>query len=140
MFEQTVEKFNNITKKLHENVGISEALLEDGKDLFEYAQNIPSIQNVNTQVGAPLDATINIEVMFKDFSNVRNMLDEQTTNARGVLKIISEELRIDPTNQDLVLSYAELNKAQVECMKLYINSYKKISVFSSIFSLFALSK
>lgn len=71
----------------------------------------------------------NIEAMQADFEYMRNTLRETTENSRRVLDSVTEELihSDDESRAGLVMAFSDLNKAQLEGIKLFMQSYKEIS-------------
>ena len=67
--------------------------------------------------------------MVQDFKYVRESLKETTDNGRRVLQSVTLDLlsEDDESRASLITSFAELNRAVADNMKLYMQSYKDIS-------------
>jgi len=116
---------NKITEKLTETLDISDEMELVGDDVVDCVRDkTQSIDLLNDSVDA-----ISLDNMVQDFSYVRSTLKENTDNARRVLNSITLELLSadDDKKASLIMSFAELNKAVTDNMKLYVSSYKDIS-------------
>lgn len=140
--EAVTNKMNRITQEFAKSVGLSEEMIVSTQELGEYLGSkqskelvqslVPSIENEGktlapvTEIAA---SVVNVQAMIDDFSYMREMLRETTHNSRRVLNSITEELMLSDVESQasLVMAYGELNKAQIESVKLFINSYKEIS-------------
>lgn len=139
-------RMNRITQELTKNVEMSEEMLVTTEELGDYLTRkknddlvttlIPNSQNFQdgeTKSLAPVTEiaadVVNVQAMIDDFAYMREMLRETTQNSRKVLNSITEELMLSDVESQasLVMAYGELNKAQIESVKLFINSYKEIS-------------
>lgn len=157
-FEAINNRMNRITEELHKNINLSDEMLtttEEMADIFntqnsfnqveriqpivpisngipQYPHNgniqngVVELQNVNELAASVVDAN----AMVEDFCFVRERLKETTENNRRVLDSITEELiHADGESRvALVMAYSELNKAQLDGMRLFMQSYKEVSV------------
>lgn len=117
--------------KLNEKFNLSEEMTIVGEDIEGYVQD--KIQDIDLyeSIGLGTSMLVNLESMVQDFKYVRDTLKETTDNGRKVLKCISNDLLNeddeDSDRASLVESFAALNKAVGDNMKLYMQSYKDIS-------------
>jgi hypothetical protein len=122
--ESLAEQMNGLTKKLD----LADELELSGDDIIEYVEEKTDDVKLYTDETAPAEI-INLENLVQDFKFVRETLKENTTNGRRVLNAVTLDL-LDSDNEkraSLIVSFAELNRAVADNMKLYINSYKEIS-------------
>lgn len=79
---------------------------------------------------------VDVELMREDFEYMRQNLRETTENTRRVLGSVTEELILaeGESRAGLLVAFSELNKAQLEGMKLFMLSYKEISTILVNFS------
>lgn len=126
--ESLSNKMNKITEKFSQNLDTAEELEVTGDDIIEYVQE--KTQNIELYSSdiSPTEL-INLQNMVDDFTFVRNTLKENTENGRRVLTSITLDLldTDDDKRAALIMSFAELNKAIADNMKIYIQSYKDIS-------------
>lgn len=126
--DKLAEKMNNITAKFSDNLESADELVLTGDDVLasveEKTQDIKLYSEDND-----VSEIINLRNMVSDFKFVRETLKENTTNARRVLSAVTLDLldSDDDKRASLIMSFAELNKAVADNMKLYIVSYKEIS-------------
>lgn len=122
------EKMNKLTEKFSENLDTAEELELTGNDIIEYIEeNTQDISLYSDDIS--ISEIINLNNMIEDFKYVRETLRENTDNGRRVLNSITLEL-LDSTEEkkaSLIMSFAELNKAVTDNIRLYILSYKEIS-------------
>lgn len=121
-------KMNRITEKFEMNLDAAEELEITGDDIIEFVEEkTQDIKLYSEDVNA--SEIINLNNMVEDFKYIRETLKENTENGRRVLNSITLDLLDgdDDKRASLIMSFAELNKAVAENMKLYINSYKEIS-------------
>lgn len=122
------EKMNKLTEKFCENLDTADELQLTGDDIIdcvtETTQDIKLYSDDRS-----ISEIINLENMIEDFKYVRETLRENTDNGRRVLNSITLEL-LDSTEDKkagLIMSFAELNRAVTDNIRLYILSYKEIS-------------
>lgn len=72
---------------------------------------------------------IQLTTLVEDFQFIRETLRENAENGRRVLRTIAQDLMNsdEGMTSSLVMSFAELNKAIAENIKLYMVTYKSIS-------------
>lgn len=120
---------NRLTAKFADNLGTAEEMVLTGDDIVDYVEE--KTQDVQLYVGAEIMAAeiINLNNMVEDFKYVRETLKENTDNGRRVLNSITLDLldSDDEKRAGLVMSFAELNTAIANNMKLYMLAYKEIS-------------
>jgi len=126
--ESLASKMNKITSKLTDNLDLSEDMELCGDDIIESVESKIRSVDVFDSDSDPMDV-INLTNMVNDFSFVRDSLKENTLNGRRVLNLITADLldSEDENRASLIVSFAELNKAVCENMKLYMTAYKDIS-------------
>jgi len=117
------DRMNMLADKLTQNLDLADELTSEGDGIVKMAE-------INDLVST-LDSSqiINLKNMVHDFQYIRATLKENADNGRRVLNAITLELLEDDgkTNGNLVTSFAELNRAVADNMKLYITAYKDIS-------------
>lgn len=125
--ETLADKMNALNEKFN----LSEEMTIVGEEVEDFVQD--KIQNIDLyeSAGIGTDLIVNLESMVQDFKYVRDTLKETTDNGRKVLQYISNDL-LNEDDEDgdrasLVESFAALNKAVGDNMKLYMQSYKDIS-------------
>lgn len=126
--ETLADKMNKITSKFIENLDIAEEIEISGNDIINFVEEkTQDITLYNDNV--PVYEIINLENMVDDFKFVRETLKENTENGRRVLNSITLDLlnSDDDKRASLIMSFAELNRAVADNIKLYIQSYKEIS-------------
>jgi len=126
-------KMDKITAKFSENLDVADELVMGGEDI------IVTVESQTTEIAECVEAgiveeittaeIINLKNMVSDFTFVRETLKENTENARKVLNCVTLDLigSDDEKRASLIMSFAELNKAVADNMKLYITAYKEIS-------------
>lgn len=126
--ESLAERMNKLTSKFTENLDTAEEMQLTGNDIIEYVtEKTQDIQLYSDDISTA--ELINLQNMVDDFKFVRETLRENTENGRRVLNAITLDLldSDDDKRASLILSFAELNRAVADNMKLYIQSYKEIS-------------
>lgn len=126
--ESLAERMNKLTEKFAENIDTAQEMVITGDDIVEYVQE--KTQDIKLYSEAlPVAEIINLENMISDFQYVRETLKENADNGRRVLNAVTLDLldTDDDKRASLILSFAELNKAVADNMKLYVYSYKEIS-------------
>lgn len=146
-FQHINDKMNRITQEITKNVNLSEDLLTSADEIAEYlnssvtetTQIIPrdlgDVNYANDEIRtlAPVTeiaaSVVDIQAMQEDFNYMRNMLRETTQNSKRVLNSVTEELLLSDgeSRAQLVVAFSELNKAQIESVKLFMQSYKEVS-------------
>jgi hypothetical protein len=125
--ESLAKKMNELTAKFSDNLDTADELVLTGSDVEEYVEEQTSLQPINQLSAAEI---INLENMVSDFKFVRETLRENAENGRRVLNKVTLDLLGQKDNKrqaSLITSFAELNKAVADNMKLYVISYKEIS-------------
>ena len=141
-FEHLNAKMNRITQELTKNVEISDEILTTTEELENY---LTTPKTVDAELILPGDNpdekrmlarvteiaanVVDVQAMIDDFTYMRSMLRETTENSRRVLQSVTEELIMSDgeSRAGLVMAYSELNKAQIESVKLFMQSYKEVS-------------
>jgi len=131
MKKAAVDKAASLSKtmnKLTEKLDIAEELEVQGDDIIEFIEAKQEDISLYTDPVNPAEI-INLETLVTDFKFVRETLRENTQNGRRVLNSITLELLESDSDKraSLIMSFAELNRAVADNMKLYIQSYKEIS-------------
>lgn len=126
--ESLAQKMNRLTSKFTDSLDTANEMVLTGDDVVEYVNAKTQDIKLYSDV-IPADEIINLENMVEDFKYVRETLRENTDNGRRVLNSITLDLldADDDKQAALILSFAELNRAVADNMKLYIQSYKEIS-------------
>ena len=122
--ESLAEKMNKLSEKFE----LAEEMTLTGSDIIEFVEEkTESIELFSDDI-SPTEI-INLQNMVDDFKYVRDTLKETTDNGRRVLNSVTLDLldSEDDKRATLILSFAELNKAVGDNMKLYMQSYKDIS-------------
>ena len=122
--ETLAEKMN----KLSEQFELAEELTITGDDIVEYVEE--QTQDIELyKDNIPATQIVNLQTMVEDFKYIRETLRETTENGRRVLNSVTLDLldSEDDKRAALIMSFAELNKAVGDNMKLYMQSYKEIS-------------
>lgn len=126
--DSLADKMNKLTEKLSDNLDISEELQLTGDDIVQYVEEHTEQIDLYSDDRC-ISEILNLNNMVEDFKYVRDTLKENTDNARRVLNSVTLDLL--NSNEDkragLIMSFAELNRAVADNMKLYILSYKEIS-------------
>lgn len=145
-FEHLNAKMNRITMELTKNVEISDEILTSTEELESYLSTSQS-KEVSGELILPNETddpdskrtlapvteiaanVVDVQAMIDDFTYMRRMLRETTENSRRVLQSVTEELIMSDgeSRAGLVMAYSELNKAQIESVKLFMQSYKEVS-------------
>lgn len=142
-FETVTNKMNKITKELSKNIELSDDMLTTTEDLMEYLPadltegelilSGPTQPDEQSKVLAPANEiaanVVNVQAMTDDFAYMRALLRDTTQNSKRVLESITEELMMsDGENRaDLIVAFSELNKVQIDSMRLFVQSYKEVS-------------
>lgn len=130
--ESLADKMNKLTSKFD----LAEDLLLDSDDIIdgivEKTQDIKLYESdTNVLVGQIISEAdvINLNQMTEDFRYARDTLKENADNGRRVLNSVTLELldSDDDKRAALILSFAELNKAVTDNIKLYMQSWKEMS-------------
>jgi hypothetical protein len=122
--ETLAEKMN----RLSEQFELAEELTITGDDIVEYVEE--QTQDIELyKDNIPATQIVNLQTMVEDFKYIRETLRETTENGRRVLNSVTLDLldSEDDKRAALIMSFAELNKAVGDNMKLYMQSYKEIS-------------
>jgi hypothetical protein len=122
--ESLAEKMNKLSEKFE----LADEMTLTGSDIIEFVEEkTESIELFSDDI-SPTEI-INLQNMVDDFKYVRDTLKETTDNGRRVLNSVTLDLldSEDDKRATLILSFAELNKAVGDNMKLYMQSYKDIS-------------
>lgn len=121
-------KMNKITEKFSQSIDMADELEVTGDDIVEFIEE--KTQNIELfSESIPAEEIINLKNLVDDFQYVRETLKENTDNGRRVLNAVTYDLldSDDDKRAQLIMSFAELNKAVADNMKLYVMSYKEIS-------------
>lgn len=126
--ESLADKMNRLTEKLVDNIDLANDMVLTGDDIESYVEEKTESINLYSSDDITADV-ISLNNMVEDFKYVRETLKENTDNARRVLNSVTFDLldSDDDKRASLIMSFAELNKAVADNMKLYVNSYKEIS-------------
>lgn len=114
--------------KLSEKFEVAEEMVLTGDDVLDFVEE--KTQDVSLyRDNIPAANIVNLETMVEDFRYIRETLKETTENGRRVLNSVTLDLldSDDDKRAALIMSFAELNKAVGDNMKLYMQSYKDIS-------------
>lgn len=114
------EKLERARKNLQNSLESANELVEDSE--VEDIVKIDMSNHEQTDV-------IQLNSLVEDFGFIRETLRENAENGRRVLRTIALDLMNsdEEMKSSLVLSFAELNKAIAENIKLYMVTYKSIS-------------
>lgn len=123
--ESLADKMNALTDKFN----LSEEMITTGKELEGYIEEKTQDIILSEDDELTIAEIVNLETMVQDFKYVRESLRETTDNGRRVLQSITLDLlsEDDESRASLITSFAELNKAVGDNMKLYMQSYRDIS-------------
>ena len=128
--ESLAAKLNKLTAKFD----LAQELVIDSEDIIEFVEEKTSnIDLYSSEDLSVADLTsvdlINLQNMVEDFKYIRDTLRETSDNGRRVLNAVTLDLldSDDDKRAALILSFAELNRAVGDNMKLYMQSYKDIS-------------
>ena len=163
-FEAVNNRMNKITAELLKNTELSEGMLTSTEELADILTTVNTKktpqENATDYFGSnsiqtltkpkPTEPTdnelipviemaaeiVDVEAMISDFSYMRTMLRETTENSRRVLESVTEELVLAEreSRAGLVMAFSELNKSQMEGIKLFMQSYKEVSTILVNFS------
>lgn len=163
-FEAVNNRMNKITAELLKNTELSEDMLTSTEELADILTTVNTKktpqENATGYFGSnsiqtltkpkPTEPTdnelipviemaaeiVDVEAMISDFSYMRTMLRETTENSRRVLESVTEELVLAEreSRAGLVMAFSELNKSQMEGIKLFMQSYKEVSTILVNFS------
>jgi hypothetical protein len=136
--DSVAEKMNKITEKFKTNLDTADEMVLTGDDIEEYVEENTKEIELYTEPDEPtLTQLVNLQNLLADFKYLRETLRENTDNGRKIINDLSVDILknglsfYDPEGgvnpAELVSAFAELNKALMENMKLYINSYKEMS-------------
>ena len=127
-FKDKAESLADKMNKLSEKFELSTEMVLTGGDIVEFVEEKTQNISLLSEDYTPTEI-INIQNMVDDFKYVRDTLKETTENGRRVLNSITLDLldAEDDARASLIISFAELNKAVTDNMKLYVQSYKDIS-------------
>lgn len=128
--ESLADKMNKLTAKFD----LAQELIIDSEDIIDFVEEkTQSIDLYNSEDLSVVDLTsadlINLNNMVEDFKYIRDTLRETSDNGRRVLNSVTVDLleSDDDKRAALIISFAELNRAVGDNMKLYMQSYKDIS-------------
>lgn len=114
------EKLERARKNLQNSLESANELVEDSE--------VEDIVKIDMSIHEQTDV-IQLNSLVEDFGFIRETLRENAENGRRVLRTIALDLMNsdEEMKSSLVLSFAELNKAIAENIKLYMVTYKSIS-------------
>lgn len=128
------QKMNKLTDTLMSNIQTAEELHITGTEVIESVEEKTEDVDLYASDINPLEL-LNLENLLEDFKYIRDSLREVSDNARKILSQTACQIQegngdlgddpVDPT--DLINSYAILNKALTDNMKMYVQAYKEIS-------------
>lgn len=127
--QSPVSKAQSLSERmdeLTEQFDLSDELTTTGEEVQEEYSTKIELYKENLPGGE----VINLQIMVDDFAYIRETLKETTENGRRVLNVITADL-LDADGDDraeLITAFADLNTAVCNNMKLYILSYKEISI------------
>lgn len=123
--ESLADKMNALTDKFN----LSEEMVINGTELEVYIEEKTQDIILSEDDELTIADVVNLETMVQDFKYVRESLKETTDNGRRVLQSVTLDLlsEDDESRASLITSFAELNRAVADNMKLYMQSYKDIS-------------
>lgn len=124
--------------KLSQNFDLAEEMVIEADDIVGYVKEKTSALetvDVDNETGLIAEEIltaseiINLSILVEDFKYIREVLKETADNGRRVLNSVTLDLldSDDEKRASLIISFAELNRAVCDNMKLYIQSYKEIS-------------
>lgn len=128
------QKMNKLTDTLMSNIQTAEELHITGTEVIESVEEKTEDVDLYSSDMNPLEL-LNLENLLEDFKYIRDSLRETSDNARKILSQtacqIQEgcgDLGDEPSDPvELINSYAILNKALTDNMKMYVQAYKEIS-------------
>lgn len=121
--ENLSKRLNKVAASLAKQCNDADVLEVQADDVVKYAEaKLPAAPD-GTE-------TINVRSMMEDFAYVRNILRENTECARRMLEHVSGNMLDEDDNitPGMLTAFSELNKSITENMKLYVSSYKDLSV------------
>lgn len=123
--ESLADKMNALTERFQ----LSEEMITTGAELEAYVEEKTQDIILSEDDELTITDVVNLETMVQDFKYVRESLKETTDNGRRVLQSVTLDLlsEDDESRASLITSFAELNRAVADNMKLYMQSYKDIS-------------
>lgn len=123
--ESLADKMNALTEKFN----LSDEMTTTGTELETYIEEKTRSIILSEDDELTIADVVNLETMVQDFKYVRESLRETTDNGRRVLQSVTLDLlsEDDEARASLITSFAELNRAVADNMKLYMQSYKDIS-------------
>lgn len=124
--------------KLSQNFDLADEMVIEADDIVGYVKEKTSALetvDVDNETGLIAEEIltaseiINLSILVEDFKYIREVLKETADNGRRVLNSVTLDLldSDDEKRASLIISFAELNRAVCDNMKLYIQSYKEIS-------------
>ena len=127
------KKMNDISEKFRTNLDIATDMDITGNDIIEVTES--EIEDIDADKDLPEDMSekssevLNLSNLIQDFKFIRETLHENIVSGRGLIKSITTDIQImDPeTAAPTIASFAELNRALTENMRLYLQTYKEIS-------------
>jgi hypothetical protein len=125
-----VDSLSDRMDKLSKNFDLSDELTETGNEIIDFLDE----KNDDIQIYNNLsdNEVVNLKILVDDFCYIRNTLKESTDNGRRILNIVTLDLLKDNIDDDkknkLISSFAELNSAICNNVKMYILSYRQISL------------
>lgn len=127
--ESLAQKMNRLTAQLTDNLDTADEMVLTGDDIVEYVEEKTQDIELYQDNEISTAEVINLDNLVDDFKYVRETLRENADNGRRVLNSVTYDLldSDDDKRASLIMSFAELNKAVADNMKLYVNSYKEIS-------------
>jgi hypothetical protein len=128
------QKMNKLTDTLMSNIQTAEELHITGTEVIESVEEKTEDVDLYSSDMNPLEL-LNLENLLEDFKYIRDSLRETSDNARKILSQTacqiqegSGDLGDEPSDPvELINSYAILNKALTDNMKMYVQAYKEIS-------------
>ena len=127
--EELSKKFNRITNRFKQNLDIATDLECSGKDLMNCVEAKTVPVEPETLSDQDLISVIDFDNLVQDFAFIRKTLKENTENGKKILNSVTCSLLDEDSGEEsnLIMAFAELNRALTDNMKLYIQSYKDIS-------------
>lgn len=128
--ETLADKMNKLTEKFELQLDTATEVELVGDDVLEHVKEKTKDINLYTEDNQMIASSIvNLDNMVSDFKYVRETLKENIDNGRRVLNTVTINLldADDDTLPQLIVAFAELNKAIAENTKIYLSSYKSIS-------------
>ena len=127
--EELSKKFNRITDKFKQNLDIATDLECTGNDLMNCVEAKTVPVEPETLSDQDLISVIDFVNLVQNFAFIRKTLKENTENGKKILNSVTCSLLDEDSGEEsnLIMAFAELNRALTDNMKLYIQSYKDIS-------------